>query len=1099
MNSYKKRIMSIALSLSFIVTTQFELVPAMADDTVNADVVIGSDIIVTDTIVIENDMVYDLKGSTITHDSSNPGSVFYVKEGASLTIIDSSVQGNGKITGGKAIISDEADFDPDSNYGGNTYIDDTATCGGGVYVESGGKLIMTGGNISGNCAEQGGGVFLEGDAELHVSGTACIKDNYSGDDVTLQDNVWIPLDDDYQQSCIIVDGELAKTAEIGVTLSVPVGIEPVVFSSGLNGNGSNDNFFSDDNYAVVMNTDNEVCLSTLEKMPEARTGLVYNGSQQELITAGTPVDGYTLEYAVTSGSADTAPSDGWLQDAEKVTKSIPGDYKVWYRLVSDDITEPVYSLDVTIAKITPKSYGKILTKDMIEVDFTGKHGRYHYTGGDFANFEYPLTVKADTEITVQMTRKTVFTYFDGIEEVIQAEETKNEDGTYTYRFTMPGFDIEHISPSFSIIDNTKTPADQAAYNSDPDNYTGGWNSYVAGMITGEGSDKDDQYNKYFESEINLISQEKLDIGFHDDETGDWTEIPFECVKTDDNKYSYTFSMPYHDTELNIYRHSHDYKLEVKENQLIRTCTKEDEYCPEDNKPIVIAEIVNIPGEWDDTAEAWIVAPSAEKKLVYDGTNRNVWTVGINADVEFCLLDPEDGATTRIDEVPANVGTYMASAVVEYDGNSYTLTLPYEITPAELTENNIVYDNNNDYDNKNEDGCFGKLDVANADAFTTGKIQYADFHMNFRGTDLVKNKDYYVIGTESTHRPGTYLLTIDGTGNFTGSTKVEWTLHSEAQQEITKDMVTADYIISGKYAYASVTVTDRNGNVLEEGKDYILGGTTRTDEGGTYTVEIEGKGNYYGSVDSEWSVLDVDITGKFAFVKNVKYDSSTKMLSFVSRLAIPSGATMKEAGICATTDSSLLDNLSVADSGKDNVWVRSKKDEDVAPYTGYTFTWNKTNVSSGDVWFGRPYIIYVDENGNEQTCYGELVKVIAGDNNYEVIHLGTAVVKSTSYNSENSMLSIVNRLTIPEGCTMTAAGLAATDVEKDASTMDKNNAKYFRTKNGNDVAPYLAYKMTWNKTNVSSGDIWYVKPYVAYIDADGAEHEVYGELITVTAQ
>lgn len=1098
MNSYKKRIMSAALSLSFMVTTPYGFIPAKAEDTVNADVVIGGDLTVTDTIVIENDMVFDLKGYTITRDSSNPGSVFYVKEGATLTIIDSSAQGNGKITGGKALMSDEADYDPDSSYGGNAYIDDTDTCGGGVYVENGAKLIMAGGSITGNCAEQGGGVFLEGDAELHISGTASIKDNYSGDDVTVQDNVWLPLDDEYTQSRIIVDGKLAETAEIGVTLAVPVGIEPVVFSSGLSGNGSEDSFFSDEKYAVVLNEDNEACLSAIGKLPESRTGLIYNGSQQKLITAGTAAEGYTFEYAVTSGKADTAPSDGWIQDAEKVTKSIPGDYKVWCRLVSDDATEPVCSLDVAIAKIAPKSSGKIMTKDMIEVDFTGKYGKYHYTGGDLANFEYPLTVKADTEFTVIMTRKTAFTYFDGIEEVIPAQETKNEDGTYTYRFTMPGFDVEHSSPSFSIIDNTKTPADQATYDSDPDNYTGKWNSYVTSEIDGEGPDEDDQYNKYFESRISLVSEEKLEIGFHDDETGDWTEIPFECVKTENGKYSYTFSMPYHDTELNIYRHSHDYELEVKDNQLIRTCTKEDEYCLEDNKPRVIAELVNIPGEWDDAAEAWKVAPSAEKELVYDGTSRNVWTEGINADVVFYLLDPEDGTTTRVDEVPSNAGTYMASADVEYDGKSYTLTLPYEITPAELTEDNVVYDNHNDYDNKNEDGSFGRLDVPNADSFTAGKIQYADFHMNFRGTDLVKNKDYYVIGTESTRRPGTYIITIDGTGNFTGSTEVEWTLHSEAKQEITKDMVAADHIISGKYAYASVTVTDRNGNVLEEGRDYILGGTTRTNEGGTFTVEIEGKGNYYGSVDAEWSVLDVDITGKFAFVKNVKYDSSTKMLSFISRLAIPSGATMKAAGICATTDSSLIDNLSVADIGKDNVWVRSKKDDEVSPYTGYTFTWNKTNVAPGAVWYGRPYVIYVDENGNEQTCYGELVKATAGNNNYEVIPLGTAVVKSTSYNSDNRMLSIVNRLTIPEGCTMTAAGLVATDVEKDAEAIDKNNAKYFRTKNGKDVAPYSAYKMTWNKTNVSSGDIWYVKPYVAYIDADGAEHEVYGELIVVTA-
>lgn len=44
----------------------------------------------------------------------------------------------------------------------------------------------------------------------------------------------------------------------------------------------------------------------------------------------------------------------------------------------------------------------------------------------------------------------------------------------------------------------------------------------------------------------------------------------------------------------------------------------------------------------------------------------------------------------------------------------------------------------------------------------------------------------------------------------------------------------------------------------------------------------------------------------------------------------------------------------------------------------TFTWNKTNVSVGDVWYIRPYIVMTDLEYNHQfTMYGSVYKVTAG--------------------------------------------------------------------------------------------------------------------------
>lgn len=84
--------------------------------------------------------------------------------------------------------------------------------------------------------------------------------------------------------------------------------------------------------------------------PEAKTGLIYTGSEQELITAGTS-EGGTMYYAVTT--ADTEPV------ASLYTESLPkatggGTYYVWYKVVGEGVYSDVAPsrVIVTIEKKT---------------------------------------------------------------------------------------------------------------------------------------------------------------------------------------------------------------------------------------------------------------------------------------------------------------------------------------------------------------------------------------------------------------------------------------------------------------------------------------------------------------------------------------------------------------------------------------------------------------------------------------------------------------------------------------------------------------------------------------------------------------------------
>ncbi|MBO4416093.1 MAG: InlB B-repeat-containing protein [Lachnospiraceae bacterium] len=248
-------------------------VPVFADD---VTVTLTEDLILEKTVEIGSiefdkkevkinavNAVYDLNGHTISMAEGCSGSIFSVGAGSTLTIKDSA--GGGKITGGNALESEQFAL-------GGAYIGSGSTCGGGVYVENGAKLIMEGGSITGCRALQGGGVFLEGGAELHVSGNAVIDGNYRGEEGTKADNIWLPLDTSYKQACVIVDGALDSNAVISVTTAATVKEDGLVITSGLSGKGTAANFKSDKENDCNLNADGEAVLATKQTESENESG-----------------------------------------------------------------------------------------------------------------------------------------------------------------------------------------------------------------------------------------------------------------------------------------------------------------------------------------------------------------------------------------------------------------------------------------------------------------------------------------------------------------------------------------------------------------------------------------------------------------------------------------------------------------------------------------------------------------------------------------------------------------------------------------------------------------------------------------------------------
>ena len=124
---------------------------ANAGDTIK----LSSNTEIAATLQITKNLTLDLNGHVLKMTGS--GSVLKVSDRATLTIQDSSANGTGTITGGNA------------EYGGGVYVDNNAT------------LKMTGGCITGcHASRGGGGIYSSGN--LYMGGTAKIEKCTGSDD-----------------------------------------------------------------------------------------------------------------------------------------------------------------------------------------------------------------------------------------------------------------------------------------------------------------------------------------------------------------------------------------------------------------------------------------------------------------------------------------------------------------------------------------------------------------------------------------------------------------------------------------------------------------------------------------------------------------------------------------------------------------------------------------------------------------------------------------------------------------------------------------------------------------------------------------------------
>ena len=145
-------------------------------------------------------------------------------------------------------------------------------------------------------------------------------------------------------------------------------------------------------------------LATLTTNPAANTGLKYNGNAQELVTAGSGVNGGTLQYSLSSGT-------GFSTAIPKGTNA--GSYVVYYKVVGDDthIDTTEKTINVSIGQKTPEASDFVFEAPS-SLSYDGNDKEASVTLGSLYSDAGAVTVKYyNSTGTAEVTeRKNVGTY-----------------------------------------------------------------------------------------------------------------------------------------------------------------------------------------------------------------------------------------------------------------------------------------------------------------------------------------------------------------------------------------------------------------------------------------------------------------------------------------------------------------------------------------------------------------------------------------------------------------------------------------------------------------------------------------------------------------
>jgi hypothetical protein len=152
------------------------------------------------------------------------------------------------------------------------------------------------------------------------------------------------------------------------------------------------------------------------------------------------------------------------------------------------------------------------------------------------------------------------------------------------------------------------------------------------------------------------------------------------------------------------------------------------------------------------------------------------------------------------------------------------------------------------------GSIGSATIDVTNVTYNGSKQTAQIKVTDKfGNVLTEGKDYSLKNAKQTDA-GTYTVTVAGKGNYYSDQDVSFKIGKASVSKLKVTVKAATY--TGKAQAAKVTVKTADGKTLKANKDYTVTNVSKTNAG-TYTVTINGKGNYYSSTDVDFTIAKAE--------------------------------------------------------------------------------------------------------------------------------------------------------------------------------------------------------------------------------------------------
>ena len=219
------------------------------------------------------------------------------------------------------------------------------------------------------------------------------------------------------------------------------------------------------------------------------------------------------------------------------------------------------------------------------------------------------------------------------------------------------------------------------------------------------------------------------------------------------------------------------------------------------------------------------------------------------DVTFKFFD-KDNHEVLTTAQPFDAGTYKVTASCESESTIYTAEATFTVEPREIEAKDVAFDKELTY---------------------TGNELTQTVTVTVNGKTLTVGKDYTVSGLTGTE-PGSYPVTVTGTGNYTGKVTKSFTI-SKAQ--ISSAAITYDagpYGYTGKEWKPEVAVSF-NDAALTADTDYTVSYENNINAG-TAKIIITGIGDHFtGSTEKTFTINSAEISGcTFAPIADVTYNT-----------------------------------------------------------------------------------------------------------------------------------------------------------------------------------------------------------------------------------